>query len=335
MRRSRHSSPPKTLVGKLRNLLENVAASYNPDELLNTPHSSILDLILSFGFDNYGQMMTTLGSYSYDLVHNVLDTWPEDAPFVKWLCDHVNISFRKVKLDIRTEERLLKQLRVPDPIELSIFRENARCSRYPPALASDDGASTDSITGDKLGYEHCLHQTRLFTSNTSATHAPVADEDLSRDTRDSNLISSNRPTSIPTSIRGFKKKGIARPLRDIGKNRTKRRRKSARHLKSWQFQGGSLGSDGTLLIEVEIVEGAKGAMVTRWVTEEYAHQKFRLLLLGLRSQLGVLSQKDTVVGPFQDDCGKQTSERLLRSLKIDPSEHVEGIERLWQNLPHI
>ncbi|KAK4119921.1 hypothetical protein N657DRAFT_684082 [Parathielavia appendiculata] len=53
------------------------------------------------------------------MLRNVLVTWPEEAPIVKWLSDAVAKSFRKVKWNTETEKGLLTKLRPPSPLELS------------------------------------------------------------------------------------------------------------------------------------------------------------------------------------------------------------------------
>ena len=100
--------------------------------LVREPASSILDKILSCGFDDRNQMKTVLGSFSYDLLCHVLRTWPQDAqdaPFVYWLSDLVQTSFRQVKFDKKTGDRLFTQLQL-EPLEMN---ENA-VRRSPRAL---------------------------------------------------------------------------------------------------------------------------------------------------------------------------------------------------------
>ena len=130
------SSPPKNLFDKILKILDNVAASYNYDALRRIPSSNILGQIFSCGFIDDNQVKTVLGYYSYDLLRNVRFTWPQDAPFVKWLFGLVNTSYRKVALDKETKEGLFTNLTVipnvtPGRLSDSLVLEPASA---PPAV---------------------------------------------------------------------------------------------------------------------------------------------------------------------------------------------------------
>ena len=113
------SSSPKTLPEALVRLLEHIAASFETERLVRIPSSDIFGLLANCGFDNHKQAEKALRSHCCDLYHNVLATWPKDAPFAKWLSA---TKLRKHKLDTELEQRVLPKLQPPSPFELSKIR---------------------------------------------------------------------------------------------------------------------------------------------------------------------------------------------------------------------
>ena len=93
-----------------------------------------------------------LGFYSYDLLRNVLVTWPSGAPFVEWLCGLVH-SFRQVKLARKTRKRLFTQLRLLSSLRFSELGDDAPCSHRPSVLRLGTADPTHSIS-NSVGQMH-------------------------------------------------------------------------------------------------------------------------------------------------------------------------------------
>lgn len=131
-------SQGRSLVFGLGSLLEHIAASCESKDLAEIPAPNILALVSLCGFDDCTQAETALRSHSYALYHNVLNTWPKDALFVKWLAGAVG-TFRAYRLDPTIEERLHGKLQAPSPHEMWDVRPDVSAleARGPSLTPSD------------------------------------------------------------------------------------------------------------------------------------------------------------------------------------------------------